>query len=93
MKLELKRKVTICILKVKKEDWFVMQSFHVFFAEQQFRWSKKLASFFPVRRLRADVCKYRPEVGKIKFLKNPPENYVDYPRYFSYENINFSFIG
>ena len=21
--------------------------------------------------LRADVCKYRPEVGKIKFLKNP----------------------
>ena len=24
--------------------------------------------------LRADVCKYRPEVGKIKFLKNPPQN-------------------
>ena len=23
--------------------------------------------------LRADVCKYRPEVGKIKFLKNPPK--------------------
>ena len=22
-------------------------------------------------QLRADVCKYRPEVGKIKFLKNP----------------------
>ena len=21
--------------------------------------------------LRADVCKYRPEVGKMKFLKNP----------------------
>ena len=21
--------------------------------------------------LRADVCKYRPEVGKIKFLRNP----------------------
>ena len=21
--------------------------------------------------LRADVCKYRPEVGKIKFFKNP----------------------
>ena len=74
MKLELKRKVTICILKVKKEDWFVMQSFHVFYSEQQFRWSKKLASFFPFRRLRADVCKYRPEVGKIKFLKNPPKN-------------------
>ena len=23
--------------------------------------------------LRADVCKYRPEVGKIKFLKNSPK--------------------
>ena len=23
--------------------------------------------------LRADVCKYRPEVGKMKFLKNPPK--------------------
>ena len=23
--------------------------------------------------LRADVCKYRPEMGKIKFLKNPPK--------------------
>ena len=23
-----------------------------------------------VKGLRADVCKYRPEVGKIKFLKN-----------------------
>ena len=23
--------------------------------------------------LRADVCKYRPEIGKIKFLKNPPK--------------------
>ena len=23
--------------------------------------------------LRADVCKYRPEVGKINFLKNPPK--------------------
>ena len=23
------------------------------------------------RHLRADVCKYRPEVGKTKFLKNP----------------------
>ena len=43
--------------------------------------------------LRADVCKYRPEVEKIKFLENPPQNYVDYPRYSSYENINFSFIG
>ena len=43
--------------------------------------------------LRADVCKYRPEVGKTKFLKNPPKNYVDYPGYSSYENINFSFIG
>ena len=50
MKLEFKRKVTICKLKVKKEDWFVMQSFYVFYSEQQFRWSKKLA-FFPVRRL------------------------------------------
>ena len=51
MKSEFKRKVTICKLKVKKEDWFVMQSFYVFYSEQQFRWSKKLASFFPVRRL------------------------------------------
>ena len=23
--------------------------------------------------LRVDVCKYRPEIGKIKFLKNPPK--------------------
>ena len=37
------------------------------------------------KELRTDVCKYRPEVGKIKFL--------DYPRYSSYENINLSFIG
>ena len=46
-----------------------------------------------VRCLRADVCKYRPEAGKIKFVKNPPKNYVDSPRYSSNENINFSFIG
>ena len=45
MKSEFKRKVTICKLKVKKEDWFVMQSFYVFYSEQQFRWSKKFASF------------------------------------------------
>ena len=43
--------------------------------------------------LRADVCKYRPEAGKIKFLKNPPKNNVHSPRYSSNENINFSFIA
>ena len=42
--------------------------------------------------LRANVSKYRPEVGKIKFLENPPKNYIDYPRYPSYKNIKFSFI-
>ena len=74
MKLELKRKVTICILKVKKEDWFVMQSFHVFYSEQQFRWSKKLASFFSSDIYRHPLLSCRePEVGKIKFLKNPPK--------------------
>ena len=43
--------------------------------------------------LRADLCKYRPEVGKIKFLKNPKKKCVHCPRYSSDENINFSFIG
>ena len=43
--------------------------------------------------LRSDVCKYRPEVGKMNCLKNSKKNYVDYPRYSSNENINFSSIG
>ena len=33
MKSELKREVTSCILKVKQEVWFVMQSFYVFYSE------------------------------------------------------------
>ena len=41
----------------------------------------KALSVWSVKVLRADVCKYRPEMGKIKFLENPPKNYVDYPRY------------
>ena len=43
--------------------------------------------------LRAAVCKCRPGVGKIKISKNPKKNSVDYPRYLSNENINFTFIG
>ena len=46
-----------------------------------------------MRTLRGDVCKYRPEVGKKIFFEKSQENYVDYPRYSSYENMNFSFIG
>ena len=42
--------------------------------------------------LRADVCKYRPEVGKMKCLKTPKKS-VDYSRYSSIQNMNFSFIG
>ena len=45
------------------------------------------------KQLRADVGNYQPEVGKTKFLKKPPKNYVDSPRYSSNENINFNFIG
>ena len=41
-----------------------------------FRWTKKLTSerekrIFKRDLLRADVYKYRPEVGKMKFSKNP----------------------
>ena len=43
-------------------------------------------------QLRAHVCKYRPEVGKMKCLKNPKKS-VDYSRYSSNQNMNFSFIG
>ena len=45
-----------------------------------------------LQSLRADVCKYRPEVGNINFWKFQI-NYVDYPRYSSNENTTFSFIG
>ena len=53
----------------------------------------KCTGQFDGGHLRADVCKFRPEVGKIKFLKNPKKHYVDSPWYSSNENINFSFIG
>ena len=42
-------------------------------------------------QLRADVCKYRPKIGKKK-LKKISKNNVDYPRYSSNEHINFRFI-
>ena len=47
----------------------------------------------PLKFLRVDVCKYRPEVGKMKFLEKSQKNYVDYPRYSTNEDENFSFIG
>ena len=37
-------------------------------------------------QLKADACKFRPEVGKMKCLKNP-KNSVDCPRYSSNKNI------
>ena len=44
--------------------------------------------------LRADVIKYRPEVGKMKLLKNPRNiMQTTLARYSSYENTKFSFIG
>ena len=46
-----------------------------------------------IGRLRVNVSKYRPGMGKMNFLKNPKKSSVDYPRYSSDENINFSFIG
>ena len=43
-------------------------------------------------QVKANVCKYRPEVGKMKCLKNPKKS-VDYSRYSRNQNMNFSFIG
>ena len=69
--------------------WYVM----IIVVSLILKTGKGMELFRRKKNLRAAVCKYRPGVGKIKISKNPKKNSVDYPRYLSNENINFTFIS